>query len=617
MISFLLISTITFFSSFAQRPLPAIVNQYVADFRNDFDVRDTNRQDYRPLLANVVRLAFHACVGDGGCDGCINMNQADNAGLELSVDYLEAKTAAWVAAGLSKADLYALAHMVAANMALGNAGWDSDLSDFEIGRTDCAVNSEDEFPDAHASPFQFFEDNFGFTPRDTTVIFGAHTLGRALPGNSGFVNFWSDNALDLGNGFYEAIERNPWRQINVGNGLFQWDQNRRGNPNLMALNADMFLVRDLVPNGNGQETRCQGNFNQCNDADTLEIVELFTTNAGEAVFQQEFKEVYTRMIRSAGQGFEQDLALICDVFDCNSEAPTVPTATTSAQTSTTTQAVSSTTTSTTDDSSDDDNGRPGRDNNDGSDDNNATESPSEGAAGVSAESEGSNDASIATAIGGAIAGAVFLALLATCWYFAPIFRKEASDRCNECWRSKNDPESQTNTSTMKKGKLSYPAPSAPPVVGAGNGERRPSYWRNFQANSTVETLPTAPSVSCRAAMFESKSNAPVPPPPKKTITWHYADDNGNDQGPVSDASFKAKIGFAVKEQTYVWNGESVNDWTFAKDVPELKILFEKKVDRRFPKVRPRPFAKRAAFVSKRQPNQNSVSDLVARFNSKV
>merc|ERR1719495_2810774 len=122
-------------------------------------------------------------------------------------------------------------------MALGDAGWESDLSDFEIGRTDCTQpDEEDVFPDAHQSPFQFFDDNFGFNARDTTVILGAHTLGQAQVGNSGFTNFWVDNPLDLGNDFYRAIERNPWDQIQVGT-QFQWDQN-----GLMALNADMFLV---------------------------------------------------------------------------------------------------------------------------------------------------------------------------------------------------------------------------------------------------------------------------------------------------------------------------------------------------------------------------------------
>jgi len=313
----LLILTLTTALTFAQDapPLPSIVNEYVAEFRNDFDVRLPGRNNYRPLLANVVRLAFHYCVGESGCDGCVNMAVPDNAGLELSVDYLEDKADAWLEAGLSKADLYGLASMVAANMALGNNGWDSDLSNFEIGRTDCEnLDLEEEFPNAHQEPFSFMADQFGFSDRDTVVIMGAHTLGRAQVGNSGFQNFWVNNPLTLGNEFFERIEDNPWDQIQVGD-QFQWDQNGR-----LALNSDMFLVRDLAPNADGRETDCPNNFNGCNDADTLEIVEQFVDD--EQQFQEEFKEVYTRMLRSAGGGFEQDLQLICDVFDCNAETQT-------------------------------------------------------------------------------------------------------------------------------------------------------------------------------------------------------------------------------------------------------------------------------------------------------
>jgi len=604
-------------SILAQNPLPSIVNDYVVDFRNDFNVRDPDRADYRPLLANVVRLAFHACVGDGGCDGCINMNQADNAGLELSVDYLEAKTPAWLASGLSKADLYALAHMVAANMALGNAGWDSDLSDYEIGRTDCNANTEDEFPDAHASPFQFFEENFGFSARDTTVIFGAHTLGRALPENSGFENFWSDNALNLGNGFYEALERNPWRQINLGGGLHQWDQNRPGNnPNLMALNADMFLIRDLNINGNGQETQCRNNFNQCDDASTLPIVEFFTTNAGEDSFQQEFKGVYTRMIRSAGQGFEQDLQLICDVYDCSREAPVTSstTSTASPQTTSSTQATSMQASTTdeisTTDSDDSEHGRrPGRDNQSEVDE-------VEPVVDSLVDTETSASVAVGVAIGGTVAGIAFMALLAAaCWYYIiPSLQSKTSGSCDLCWKlQQQDPESPTAPISPKiNSQFSFPAPSAP-VEG---GDRRPSYWRNFQEpGMSVVNLPTAPSVETRAAMFELKSQR-VPPPPPKIITWHFTDENGEATGPVSDAVFKSKFGSQINEETYVWNGETVNNWTLVKDVPELmKFLVREK--KRAPIVRSRPFVQKA-FVSKRQPSskETSVSDLISRFNSK-
>lgn len=308
----------------AQDPLPGVVSQYVEDFRSDFDVRDATRNDYRPLLANVVRLAFHYCVGDSGCDGCIDMSHPDNAGLDLSVDYLEDKAPAWLESGLSKADLYALAAMVAANMALGNAGWESDLSNFEIGRTDCDATevTNEVFPDSHVSPFAFFEDNFGFTARETTVIMGAHTLGRAQLGNSGFQNFWTQNALDLGNDYYVALERPPWRQRMVpGGSNFQWDQapppGRQGAP-LMALNADMFLIRNVMPNQDGRENLCAGDFRDCMAAETRPIVQSFTTPQGQAQFQEEFKEVYLSMLRSAGKGLQQELQLFCEVYDCSS-----------------------------------------------------------------------------------------------------------------------------------------------------------------------------------------------------------------------------------------------------------------------------------------------------------
>ena len=38
-------------------------------------------------MAKMIRLGFHDCVG--GCDGCLNLNNADNAGLSGIVATLE------------------------------------------------------------------------------------------------------------------------------------------------------------------------------------------------------------------------------------------------------------------------------------------------------------------------------------------------------------------------------------------------------------------------------------------------------------------------------------------------------------------------------------------------
>ena len=32
------------------------------------------------MVALAVRLSFHDCVGDKGCDGCVDLNIDDNAG---------------------------------------------------------------------------------------------------------------------------------------------------------------------------------------------------------------------------------------------------------------------------------------------------------------------------------------------------------------------------------------------------------------------------------------------------------------------------------------------------------------------------------------------------------
>jgi hypothetical protein len=70
------------------------------------------------MIPAFVRLAFHDCAGNA-CDGCLNMRIASNKGLQAAVTGLESlytnATLGIQASGLSRADFWALAGLVAAN----------------------------------------------------------------------------------------------------------------------------------------------------------------------------------------------------------------------------------------------------------------------------------------------------------------------------------------------------------------------------------------------------------------------------------------------------------------------------------------------------------------------
>lgn len=73
------------------------------------------------MIPAFVRLAFHDCCGpSAGCDGCVNLGFADNAGLKPAVDNLEnlyTNASLNISTLLSRADFWALAGLTAANYA--------------------------------------------------------------------------------------------------------------------------------------------------------------------------------------------------------------------------------------------------------------------------------------------------------------------------------------------------------------------------------------------------------------------------------------------------------------------------------------------------------------------
>jgi len=191
------------------------------------------------------------------------------------------------------------------------------------------------------------------------------------------------------------------------------------------------------------------------------------------------------------------------------------------------------------------------------------------------ESAAASEGGAAGAIAAGVLVPIFLiALLCACWFYIwPQFGDKAMEACEDCFATQGksfDPESQRAplSPEVTKSEFSYPAPIAPSAA----GPRRSSYWNNFHAgpSPSINALPQAPSIGSRANTFRKAS----PPPPKEIfLTWHFTGPGGSDVGPVSDEEFKSKIGSEVGEETYVWNGETVNDWTYAKDVPALKSLF--------------------------------------------
>jgi hypothetical protein len=245
----------------------------------------------------------------GGCDGCVDLNESDNNGLDIPIDALEGimvkqqqhKTL------LSRADIWALAALTAAEMT-NPQGQTFPLQ--TIGRVDCEdfsrvtrsrCHDKDmnivacdakhgphrELPspdlDTHGI-LSYFWKEFQFTPDQVVALMGAHSIGFADVHNSGFAGHdgWTPQSLALNNDFYLSLVAATWHQIPIDNShllnnipdRFQWvrtnkrrrrtlrggQQQQRNiqqqtnntvllldgrGDDIFMLNADMALVRDF------------------------------------------------------------------------------------------------------------------------------------------------------------------------------------------------------------------------------------------------------------------------------------------------------------------------------------------------------------------------------------
>jgi hypothetical protein len=174
------------------------------------------------LTPAFLRMGFHDCVG--GCDGtsnnskarrfpttfshkilfvgCIDLSDPANNGLAIPISVLDSvvQQFATPSTGLSRADIWALATMVGADVANhGNITQPISFTQNWFGRVDCesansvclnangqSVSCSERAGPHRAMPsatfnspavFSYFANNFGFTERQTVTIMGAHTCG--------------------------------------------------------------------------------------------------------------------------------------------------------------------------------------------------------------------------------------------------------------------------------------------------------------------------------------------------------------------------------------------------------------------------------------------------------
>ena len=232
------------------------------------------------FIPGLVRLAFHDCVGQDHCDGCIDHSLPDNGGLQRYTDDLDPlyNTHKASMGDISRADFYILAAYTALEEATVSQT-DKFTGTMKFGRADCPTSpTEDEtntvFPKAtwdFEQAHTFFQSEFGFVDRQESVaILGAHTLGRTRTDNSGFEGRWVRgsgaggvrNTEILDNQYYLQLRGN-WTQKQVAeSGMFQWQRpgtdpnvkseaGQGSQPNIM-LNVDMGILFKMDTDiGNG------------------------------------------------------------------------------------------------------------------------------------------------------------------------------------------------------------------------------------------------------------------------------------------------------------------------------------------------------------------------------
>lgn len=228
----------------------------------------------RELIPKFLRLGFHDCVG--GCDGCIDMTNVDNKGLEEPIDAIYPIVKKFKDS-YSRADIWAMATLVSADLSVINGRPHGYHFPFRfIGRDDCSganakgVGGPDvEMPSNDLTThglLHFFKKYFDFDEDETVTIMGVHSVAVANRHISGFGNkgkeegwVFDAKSYELNNRYYsmlvgdeDDVQSAPeWHMELVHNedgisSRYQWYHEKEGEEERpIMLNADMALVRDF------------------------------------------------------------------------------------------------------------------------------------------------------------------------------------------------------------------------------------------------------------------------------------------------------------------------------------------------------------------------------------
>ena len=79
----------------------------------------------QPLLAKIVRLSFHDCIG--GCDGAVDLSVHGNEGLDIPINQLQSIYTSQFSQTMSRADFWAAAGTMAILKGAFNAGTPQQL----------------------------------------------------------------------------------------------------------------------------------------------------------------------------------------------------------------------------------------------------------------------------------------------------------------------------------------------------------------------------------------------------------------------------------------------------------------------------------------------------------